>query len=142
MLLDLVELIRETVKGLGTPERVIVEARFNDEVVYGRVDGTMIKRVVDNLVLNAFDAMPNGGRLMVEEWVEEGSLMFQVSDTGVGIPSENLAKLFYPFYTTKAGGMGLGLTFCRQVVEAHGGTIGVESEVGKGTQVTVKLPLG
>jgi PAS domain S-box-containing protein len=139
---DLVGLIRETVEGLGAPEGVNVALKLRDEVVYGRMDGAKIRRVVENLVLNALDAMPDGGELRVEEQVKDGHLVLRVSDTGVGIPSENLGKLFTPFFTTKEGGTGLGLIYCRQVVEAHGGTINVESEVGRGTSFTVKLPLG
>ena len=138
---NLVDLIRETVEGLGAPEGVGVALRLSDEVVNGRVDGTKIRRVVENLVLNAFDAMPNGGELRVEEQSKDGQLFLRVSDTGVGITPENLGKLFTPFFTTKKGGTGLGLIYSRQVVEAHGGTISVESEAGRGTSVTVKLPL-
>ena len=116
--------------------------KLHDEVVYGRVDGAKMRRVVENLVLNAFDAMPDGGELRVEEQVNDGCLVLRVSDTGVGIPSESLGKLFTPFFTTKEGGTGLGLVYCRQVVEAHGGTVSVESEAGRGTSFTVKLPLG
>ncbi len=139
---DLVALVRETVEGLGAPDGVKVELVFRDEVVYGWVDGEKIRRVLDNLVLNAFDAMPGGGVLGVEEWTEGGNLCLRVSDTGVGVLPENLGKLFTPFYTTKPTGMGLGLTYCRQVVEAHGGSITVESMVGRGTSFTVKIPLG
>ena len=139
---DLVALVREAVEGLGAPEGVRVELVFRDEAVYGWVDGEKVRRVVDNLVLNAFDAMPEGGVLGVEEWTEGGYLYLRVSDTGVGVLPENLGKLFTPFYTSKPKGMGLGLTYCRQVVEAHGGAISVESEAGRGTSFTVKLPLG
>lgn len=138
---DLVVLIRETVEGLGAPERVNVALKLHDGVVNGRVDGAKIRRVLENLVLNAFDAMPDGGELSVEEQVNDGCLVLRVSDTGVGIPSESLGKLFTPFFTTKKSGTGLGLVYCRQVVEAHGGTISVESEAGRGTCFTVKLPL-
>ena len=139
---DLVGLIRETVEGLGAPEGVNVALKLHDGVVYGRVDGAKMRRVVENLVLNAFDAMPDGGELRVEEQVNDGCLVLRVSDTGVGIPSESLGKLFTPFFTTKKSGTGLGLVYCRQVVEAHGGTVSVESEAGRGTNFTVKLPLG
>jgi PAS domain S-box-containing protein len=138
---DLVGLIRETVEGLGAPEGVNVTLKLHDGV-NGMVDGAKIRRVVENLVLNAFDAMPDGGELRVEEQVNDGCLVLRVSDTGVGIPSESLSKLFTPFFTTKKSGTGLGLVYCRQVVEAHGGTVSVESEAGRGTSFTVKLPLG
>jgi len=69
------------------------------------------------------------------EWVT-----VSITDTGMGVPKENLDKLFAPLFTTKAKGIGLGLALCKTLVEGHGGSIGVESEVGKGSTFTVKLP--
>jgi signal transduction histidine kinase len=99
-------------------------------------------RVLQNLVKNAVDAMPNGGDLTLDVREEEGSIVFRVSDTGVGIPEPILPTIFEPFVTFgKDGGTGLGLAIVKSVVEAHGGRILVESTVGKGTTFTIWLPL-
>jgi len=104
------------------------------------VDTGKIRRVVENLVRNAVDAMPGGGTVTVSARREDGAVTIRVSDTGKGIPPEFLPKLFRAFESTKPQGMGLGLSFCKQTVEAHGGTIEVDSEQGKGTTFTIRLP--
>jgi two-component system, sporulation sensor kinase E len=106
------------------------------------LDPDIMHRVVDNLVKNAVEAMPNGGKLTVIAVREGDSISVSVSDTGVGITEESRRKLFSPLYTTKSGGMGLGLTYCRRAVEAQGGTISFESEVGVGTTFHITVPTG
>jgi signal transduction histidine kinase len=108
-----------------------------------------IEQILLNLIINARQAMPRGGRLRIE--LRENPLTqmaeISVSDTGVGIPPEQLRLIFEPFYSTKEpdenghGGSGLGLSVCRQIIEQHHGRIRVESVVGKGSTFTVKLPL-
>ena len=93
-----------------------------------------------NLIKNAIEAMPNGGILTLSAVKTENEYVISVTDTGLGISSDVKSNLFKPFYTTKRWGTGLGLTICKQVAEAHGGTISVESEVGKGTTFTMKVP--
>jgi signal transduction histidine kinase len=92
------------------------------------------------LVENAFDAMPNGGTLTVESVKVKEGVAVSFSDTGVGVPSEIMTKLWSPFFTTKAKGMGLGLAICKRIIEVHGGTISVESSVGKGATFTITIP--
>jgi signal transduction histidine kinase len=103
-----------------------------------------------NLIVNARQAMPNGGhlRLQVRENQRDGLAEIVVADTGTGIPADQLPHIFDPFFTTKdgpddtgKGGTGIGLAVCREIIEAHGGRIRVESLVGRGTTFTVKLPL-
>lgn len=85
--------------------------------------------------------MWEGGTLTIRSGkTDEGGVEVEVSDTGAGIPEENLETVFEPLFTTKAKGIGLGLALCKSHVEAHGGTITVESEEGKGTTFTVRLP--
>ena len=125
--------------------RVAVDKRFHGRPLAMIVPG-QIEQIIVNLVINARQAMSAGGRLRIE--VAEASDMVEVriSDTGVGIPSENLRQIFEPFFTTKnpdefgRGGTGLGLSVCRQIIEQHHGRIRVESVVGKGSTFTVKLP--
>lgn len=112
--------------------------------------GNQIQQVLLNLLINARQAMPNGGRLIVrlEHDAVAGTVDLVVRDTGTGIPADKLPRIFEPYYTTKSGpdesgmgGTGLGLSSCRQIIEAHHGRIRVDSTVGVGTQFTIKLPV-
>src|SRR5205807_7904823 len=108
-----------------------------------------IEQVLLNLIINARQAMPRGGRLTLDVRDNARTQLAEVriADTGVGIPAERMRLIFEPFYTTKEpdenghGGTGLGLSVCRQIIEQHNGRIRVESVVGKGSTFTVKLPL-
>ena len=101
----------------------------------------VIERVFVNLLLNAVQAMPNGGELTVKSERQGKNVLIHFQDTGVGILKENLPRLFDPLFTTKAKGQGLGLAVCKRLVDAHEGSISVESTIGKGSTFTVKLPL-
>jgi len=112
-------------------------------------DTRQLKQVFLNLFKNAIEAMPFGGYLMVRTWFSpaessgsRSNIIIEVSDTGVGISEEELRLIFKPFYSKKKGGSGLGLPFCRRVIEAHHGTITVKSLSGKGTTFTISIPLG
>jgi len=105
-------------------------------------DRAQLKQVFLNLLLNSLQAMNGGGELKLEVGPADGSdLLITVSDTGEGIPEENLDRVFDPFFTTKKGGTGLGLSICYGIVKSHGGDIEVRSQVGRGTTVIIKLPL-
>ncbi|MDA8234506.1 MAG: PAS domain S-box protein [Clostridia bacterium] len=108
-----------------------------------KVDREQVKQVLINLARNALEAMPNGGTLTINACYEEGNIIFQVTDTGRGIPTEELERIFDPFFTTREdlGGTGLGLTVAHRIVETHGGHIQVESIVGKGSKFSVILPV-
>jgi signal transduction histidine kinase len=106
------------------------------------IDPDFIRTCLYNLVLNAFQAMPGGGTLTVGTREERGQLALVVADTGTGIPKEKLAKVFDPFFTTKTEGLGLGLALIKRVIEEHGGRVSIESEEGRGSAVTLALPLG
>jgi len=106
-----------------------------------RIDVDKITRVFVNIINNAFDAMPNGGKLTVRSECRDGSVTFRFTDTGTGISKEVMKKLWTPLFTTKAKGMGLGLPICKRIVEAHGGKIAVRSEANKGAEFEVTLPL-
>jgi signal transduction histidine kinase len=102
-----------------------------------------MRQVFVNLVANALDAMPKEGLLAVSTRVVEDMVEVRIADTGVGIPPKHLGKVFDAFFTSKPGerGSGLGLASSRRTVERHRGTISVDSEVGKGTTVVIRLPL-
>ncbi len=105
-------------------------------------DRSGIEQVIMNLLSNAVDAMPDGGNIEIRCVREGNSLVLRVKDQGVGIPKENLRRIFQPFYTTKGSkGTGLGLAIVQRIVEDHGGRIEVYSEVGKGTEFAVWFPL-
>ncbi|MGZ4883223.1 MAG: GAF domain-containing protein, partial [Halobacteriota archaeon] len=101
----------------------------------------LMHRVFSNLILNATQAMPDGGTLTIDAKAADGSVAICVSDTGVGIPAAMRAKIFSPLVTGKAKGTGLGLAVVKRIVEAHDGTVEFESEEGSGTTFTVTLPL-
>ena len=114
-----------------------------------RVNGNQIQQVILNLLINARQAMPGGGRLILKLYHDPQSdtVDLVVRDFGCGIPADKLPRIFQPFYTTKSGpdasgkgGTGLGLSMCREIIEAHHGRIRVDSTVGKGTAFTLKLP--
>jgi signal transduction histidine kinase len=106
-------------------------------------DEEMLRRALLNLLLNACQAMPDGGRVTVtSERQGAGLAQVTVADTGAGIPAEDLTRIFTMYYTTKPDGSGVGLALVRRIVEAHQGEIEVASEVGHGTRVILRLPLG
>jgi len=128
--------------------RIAVEREF-DEVPEAYVNGNQIQQVLLNLLINARQAMPNGGRLVIRLSYDKAAEMVDlvVRDYGCGIPAEKLPHIFDSFFTTKSGpdasgkgGTGLGLSMCRNIIEAHQGRIRVESALGKGTAFTLKLP--
>jgi signal transduction histidine kinase len=139
--LEVDTLIRRLMDRRILPEDIDVELRLQRGVKL-RADDTKLTRVIDNLINNAVEAMPRGGRLTLEAGVEGSEYVIVVGDDGEGISEDELSLIFRPFFSTKETGVGLGLTYCREVVEAHGGSIEVESEKGVGTVVTVRLPLG
>lgn len=148
---DLVQLVEEvlmlTEKDLSK-HRIQTDKRYHARPKVPVIAG-QIEQILINLIINARQAMPTGGRLRldVRENRESNMAEIRIADTGVGIAPDQLRLIFEPFYTTKDpdehghGGTGLGLSVCRQIIEQHHGRIRVESVVGKGSTFTVKLPL-
>ncbi len=130
--------------------RITVDKQFQPNVPLAQVCGNQIQQIVLNLLINARQAMTNGGRIVIklQQDPETGMIELAIRDTGKGIAPEHLRQIFDPFFTTKAGpdasgkgGTGLGLSACRDIIEAHQGRIRVESAVGKGTAFILKLPV-
>jgi PAS domain S-box-containing protein len=123
-------------------EHITLEADFGAEPVIVRADPTQLEQVVMNLVVNARDAMPEGGTVMITAGSENGQAILSVADTGAGMDEETLARAFEPFFTTKplGAGTGLGLSTVHGIVGQSGGTIDVRSAPGRGTTFTIRLP--
>jgi two-component system NtrC family sensor kinase len=124
---------------------ITIERKLNELLPQIWIDENQIEQVVMNIALNAAEAMNGQGILSVSSGVSQGGdfVEVRVSDTGMGIPQENLSKIFDPFFTTKdpQRGTGLGLSVSYGIIQKHHGDIIVESEVGKGTTFTVRLPV-
>jgi len=110
------------------------------EPLVGRFNKHLLKVALAHLVRNAVEATPRGGTVLVRTAMEQQFAVLILRDTGRGMPEEVVEKVFVPFYTTKIGGTGLGMVFVRQIVDEHRGVITLESKVGQGTTVTIRLP--
>jgi PAS domain S-box-containing protein len=128
---------------LFASNRIVLDTAPGHALPSLMIDRHMIEQVLMNLILNAVQAMKDGGRLSIRTFVEEGVCMIEVRDTGAGIPASILPKIFDPFFSTKGEGegTGLGLSVSLGIVERHGGRILVDSEVAKGTVFTLCLPV-
>ena len=120
---------------------VTVTREFGKDLPPVMLDGDLMRQVAINLILNAGAAMTDGGILTVATGLDGDDVVMTFSDNGNGIPPEHLEKIFEPFFTTKTKGTGLGLAITRQIVEQHHGRIVIDSTVGEGTTVTVRLPV-
>ncbi len=138
---DMLKLVENNLAELTVPEGVTLEIKASDDLPAGWVDPAQYGQVLHNLLINSLQAMPEGGTIQVALARSGDYLQTVVRDTGAGISDEDLSKVFEPLFSTKAVGTGFGLAVCRRIVEDHRGTIAIESEEGKGTTVTVRLPL-
>ena len=137
---DMEELVEKALRRYEAPPLIIVKTSMADDLQPAYVDEGQIEQVLGNLITNAYQAMQKGGTLTIagEDCGEE--LLISVSDTGVGIRPENLMRIWEPLYTTKAKGIGLGLTVTKLLTEANGGRVQVKSKAGKGTTFSLRLP--
>jgi signal transduction histidine kinase len=117
-----------------------IKTSMDIEPMVLQLDRVKTHRALDNLIRNAVEAMPMGGILSLDGKVDGDVYVLEIKDTGIGISRDGLSKLFTPFYTTKPNGMGLGLAFCKRSIEAHGGTIEINTTEGKGTTFTINIP--
>ena len=126
---------------VGLEGRIDLENRVTGPLPAVLVDPTLVARALANIIENALHAMPGRGRLTLTSHTEDGVVAIRIEDTGVGMDDEALARVFEPYFSTKTTGTGLGLPIARRNVELSGGSIAVESEKGRGTAVTMRLPL-
>ena len=113
----------------------------NDEEIFVRCDENRLKQVILNFIKNGMEAMPDGGFIKVMTEIKEDKVQISITDTGIGIPPEQLKRLGEPFFTTKKSGNGLGLMISFKIIESHLGNVFVESEVNKGTSFKIVLPI-
>lgn len=144
---DINKLLQDVVKRCRewNGKRVRWVERYDNDLRAVSLDRHQIQQVITNLLLNSLDAMLDSGVLTIETRKEkslgEERVRITVTDSGVGIPEEDISKIFQPFYSTKEKGTGMGLAICRRIINDHDGEIFVESKVGKGTTFSIVLPL-
>jgi signal transduction histidine kinase len=135
-------IIQDVIERITIPEDIAVRPPKNNRVVF--CDPEKLEIAFVNLIVNAIQAMEGKkGRVTIDisdDPSEPDFVLIKISDTGVGIPQENIEKIFEPLYTTKQVGTGLGLSSCKNIIEQHGGTISVSSAVGEGTTFTIRIP--
>jgi len=144
---DLNELVRSAVKlfepqfaPVGRPP-ITPELYLDENLPRAQADPILLRRALENLILNSLDAMPAGGTLTVRTAQRNGAVRLEITDTGEGLTPEECARLFTPYYTTKRHGTGLGLAIVQSVVSDHGGRIEVESAPGAGATFRIELPM-
>ena len=137
---DIKLVIDDLLKKNGLPENVKVSVKVENDAQKVMADSTFINRIMYNLVTNAVQAMPKGGKLTIHTYKEANDVVIAVKDTGVGIPEAVKGKLFTPMFTTKSKGQGFGLAVIKRMTESLGGTVSFESQEGKGTTFIVRLP--
>ena len=140
---DLAAILRDTLFLLSKQfqkQGVVLHENLPEELPHPSMDSDLLKQAVLNLLTNAMDAMPGGGDLWVSAQREVGGMSLIIRDSGEGIPSDRLALIFEPFYTTKGEGTGLGLSITHTIIVSHGGRIDVHSQEGEGAEFRVFLP--
>lgn len=135
------DIIKESLHEIDIPKNIEVSVELGSNLPCINVDRVQIKIVFYNLILNALQAMRNGGKVTFTGSQKDEFLEISIEDTGEGITKENLARVFDPLFTTKSNGSGLGIAVCQTIIEGHMGSIEIESEVGKGTKIRIKLPI-
>jgi len=133
-------IIEDALRYTPIPEDIKCNKEINNDLPTVMVDGEQIKQVFINIILNALQAMPNGGRLDIRAADRGGAVEVDFTDTGGGIPDSIMNKIFDPLFTTKAKGVGLGLSVCKTIMERHQGGIRVKSRAGEGATFTISLP--
>ena len=135
------KVIEDALSRTPIPENIELTKKLDADLPEVDIDPDQIQQVWVNIIMNAVQAMPKGGKLTIGAKRRGKLLEVEISDTGCGIPQEAVDKIFDPLFTTKAKGIGLGLAVCKAIIDRHEGNIEVESKVGKGTTFIIKLSL-
>ncbi len=138
---EIVERLLAFFEPSAAEQTIVVKKSLRVEPISCRVDATLLRQALLNLLINAQQAMPDGGEIGVSTVVSGDEVLITVSDTGMGIADEDRQRILRPFFSTKAGGGGLGLSITQRIVQEHGGSIGYESRRGEGTSFTIRLPV-
>jgi PAS domain S-box-containing protein len=133
--------IEDALSPTTIPESIKLIKKLDAELPQIEIDASQIHQVLVNIITNAVQAMPDGGKLTIAARKKESFIEVEIADTGCGIPEEAAGKIFDPLFTTKAKGIGLGLAVCKTIIDRHAGKIEVKSQAGKGTTFTISLPL-
>jgi len=139
--IDLKQLLENLLISTETDENVTMTSEIKDDVKKVKVDPDYLKRILTNLITNAEQAMPNGGKITITATKEKDTCIITVEDSGEGIPEDIKSKIFTPLFTTKSKGQGFGLAVSKRLAKAMGGDINFESEKGNGSKFKVILPL-
>lgn len=139
--INLRNLIENLLISTEIDENIKITSEIADDIQNAKADPDYLKRILTNLIINAEQAMPNGGKLTITARKEKGNCLITVEDTGEGIPEDIKPNLFQPLFTTKAKGQGFGLAASKRLAKAMGGDITFESKKGKGSKFTLKLPI-
>ena len=135
------KIIEDTLPRITIPENIELTKKLDGELPEVEIDPDQIQQVLANIITNAVQAMPEGGKLTIVAREKDKFVEVEVADTGCGIPQESVNKIFDPLFTTRAKGIGLGLAVCKSIIDRHEGNITVKSKVGKGTTISIKLSL-
>ena len=136
----IVEDLRDFFEPQAMAQGIVIRTQYETNLPKLSLDVELFRQALLNLLINARHAMPEGGELILRTRAEGCWDILEITDTGVGMSEEVLRRVFDAFFSTRASGTGLGLPTTRKLVEAHGGTINVRSEPGKGSQFTIRLP--
>ena len=145
---ELLSTVREYYEGAAAEGGISLTTTNGHEPVIAQLDRTLVQRAVGNLVANAVAHTPPGGSVVLAANADDGSILIEVSDTGVGIPPEALPRVFDRFFrvdtsrTKASGGTGLGLAIVKSIMQLHGGSVEIASQLGKGTHVMLRMPVG
>ena len=138
---DMQRLINDSLSSIPVPKSVEVSSSLETGFPKLNVDPGLLRRAFTNIITNALQAMPDGGKLKIRAWTSQNIAAVSFEDTGIGIPEDVKAKMFSPLFTTREKGVGLGLSVTKRLIESHKGEIKVFSKVGEGTTLTVELPI-
>ncbi len=140
--LDLNEIVRGVVNIFQTRcEGIFIEARLAENLPQINGDASQITEVLHNLLQNAIESYDGKGVVIIETMHKAGNVIIAITDRGKGIPPEMLDKIFKPYFSTKRGGVGIGMAVVRRIVEVHGGKIQIQSRVDSGTRVIIEFPV-
>lgn len=138
---DQIETVLRAYEAQASAEGIDVERYLDPDLPAIKLHSDSLQAALMNLVKNALESMSRGGQLVVRTYITRDSAALDLIDTGSGVDDKTILHMFEPFYSTKEGGSGLGLPTARRIIEAHGGRMAIQSEVGRGTKFTLEFPV-